>query len=754
MVAASRDQIRFPSSDPPAKLIDVLKPKEETMSNLRSLKLPATVLSVILAIIIGAVDANAQLDPTFGTNGVADAATGVGGDPLLTAVLPDGKIFLVSVKFWGSGTGNDRLFFARLNSDGTPDTTYAINGVIEVPIPGSIPSVGRINGAVRQPDGKIIIVGTSDNLKGLIARYNEDASLDTSFASGGIHRPNIGESSSRTGLCSVLILPDNRILVAGFARSPGGIDRGLSLLRYLPNGTLDPTFGTNGGYIIHGTIAVPFFDRAAELFALESDGKIVVGNKYESDGGSSPIRSSIRRFNADGTVDNTFTVINFPGSGGPLKSSRVQPDNKILAGTQILTTDTLERVHNNALISRFNSDGTPDLGFGTAGQSSVDVTHYQNDTPIGLQVLSDGQIIVAVAVGIDSNRTIYRGSWLSLVRLSSAGSVNGKFLGASGAGSDRAHTTVLADGKILTATGGGTGVRFIRATGVSLQIYKMQGMPFAFLSGAPGVDAKPSVYRPADGSWPVYPSSGLSAGFGLPDDIPVPSDYIGRTFTPEFAFFRPSNGTWYISRQFSDTVTDFFTVRWGLAGDIPVPADYDGDGKSDVAVFRPSNGVWYIRNSSDESIRFVQWGLNGDKPAVGDFDGDGYHDIGVFRPSDGNWYIIRSSDGGFTILHFGLDGDIPVQEDYDGDGKFDIAVYRPSTGVWYRLNSSDGSFFAYQWGLAGDIPVPADYDSDRKINIAVWRPSNGYWYIVNPDLTSMHFYIHGNPTDIPLPGKF
>ena len=625
----------------------------------------------------------AQLDPTFGTNGVATAATGPGRDPLLISILPDGKIFTVGVKQWGSGSGADRLFFARSNSDGSPDAAYGTNGVIEVPIPGSLPGYGRINGAARQPDGKIIIVGSSDNLKGLIARYNEDATLDNGFASGGIHRPVVGENFAPNGLSSVLVLPDNKILVAGYARAFGASRLGLSLLRYLSNGTVDATFGNTSGYIIHQSIVLPS-DRAAELFALQSDGRIIVGNKYESNGGDMATRSSIRRFNPDGGIDGSFTVINFPGSAAPLKSSLLQPDNKILAATVVTANDSLERVHNNAQISRYNADGTPDLGFGTSGQTSFDITNYQQDTPTGLQVMPDGQIVVAVYTGISRNRTIYRDGWVSMARLSPAGVLNGKFLAAASSFfGEKSLSLVLPDGKVLTVVAGVLGLDIVRMTGIPIRSYMIHGIPFNF-PGVGGVDAKPSLYRPSNGSWPVYTNSGLPAGFGLPDDIPAPSDYIGSHFTPEFAFFRPSDGTWYISRQWSDTVTDFLTIRWGSAGDIPVPADYDGDGKSDVAVFRPSNAVWYIRNGSDASIRFVQWGINGDKPAVGDFDGDGLYDIAVFRPSDGNWYILRSSNGAFSPVYWGSAGDIPVPVYGNREAAFPV-VYRPANQVWYNV---------------------------------------------------------------------
>ena len=718
-----------------------------------SLKFPATSLLLFVGVFVLTVShIDAQLDPTFGTNGVATANSGT-NKPLGHFVLPNGKILVIA----RDGGVPSRLCFVRFNDNGTPDATYGTNGIIQVTIPYTNQNAGRIHAAARQADGKIILVGRDDFDTGIIARYNENATLDSTFASGGVHRPDIAPFSADDGLNSVLVLADGKILVAGFAETNG--EPRLSLLRYLPNGTLDVGFGISGtGFVIHSEIVLPFQD-GAEIFTLQSDGKIIVGNRYETDAeGHYPSRTRVYRFNANGTIDAGFTILNFPFHNilGTLLCAFVQPDDKILVGTQTTTNDVLEIVHLDAEVTRYNPNGDVDSSFGTAGRVAIDIANHMIDRPLGFQVLADGQIVVTAYTIVFRNRSSVSGGYLAYARLSPSGEINGRFLTvlAGVAERDRIITLVLPDGKILTAISaqGPADVLLVRAVGVPLETYVFHAVPFSFGSAAAGTPAKPSHYRPSEGSWRVYPTSVLSS-FGLSDDIPVPADYISD-LTPDFAFFRPSNGTWYISRQFSGNTTDPLTIHWGLSGDIPAPADYDGDGKSDVAVFRPSNGVWYIRNSSDGSFRFVQWGLNGDKPAVGDFDGDKKYDIAVFRPSDGNWYIIRSSDGGFIFTHFGLDGDIPVQEDYDGDEKFDVAVYRPSSGVWYRLNSSDGSFFYYQWGFPGDIPVPGEYDRDYKTNIAVWRPSNGYWYIVNPDLVSMHFYIWGNPTDIPLPGKF
>jgi len=103
----------------------------------------------------------------------------------------------------------------------------------------------------------------------------------------------------------------------------------------------------------------------------------------------------------------------------------------------------------------------------------------------------------------------------------------------------------------------------------------------------------------------------------------------------------------------------FAAVQFGISTDAITPADFTGDGKADIAFWRPSNGSWYVLRSEDFSFFAFPFGAPDDKPAPGDYDGDGKVDAAVFRPSGANWYINQSS-GGVQIQQFGLPTDIPV----------------------------------------------------------------------------------------------
>src|SRR6185295_15663006 len=153
------------------------------------------------------------------------------------------------------------------------------------------------------------------------------------------------------------LLPDGKILT-----------RGNVLARFLPDGTLDTTFGGGDG-------ATPL-PADGDGLALQPDGKIVVTEGY-----------NVARYYADGSLDTTFAAggrYSFDHPIGihadpdiPVPYSRFLPQDvayqptswKIVVGG---TADpTAERLADFG-VARLNLDGTLDTTFGTDGLAAVD----------------------------------------------------------------------------------------------------------------------------------------------------------------------------------------------------------------------------------------------------------------------------------------------------------------------------------------------------------------------------------------------
>jgi len=288
----------------------------------------------------------------------------------------------------------------------------------------------------------------------------------------------------------------------------------------------------------------------------------------------------------------------------------------------------------------------------------------------------------------------------------------------------------------------------------------------------------PIEFQPKGGLWFL---EGEKIQGGKEGDIAVPADYYGENKT-RLAFFRPSEGNWYIKGpgvlSWSDSKGNI-VIPWGKSGDIPLPGDFTGDHMIDLATFRPSEGTWNVRGRlTDErwgtlvDNKKVVFGAERDVPVPLDYFNEGKLRMAVWRPANGTWYIKGAGfkswkdSTGNLVIKCGATGDIPVPGDYYGDGKIRLAVFRPSDGTWSikgsgteSWNKSEGNV-EVKHGKEGDIPMPYDYFGEGKVRMAVFRPKDGFWYIKGPGMKgwdesvgNTEYRINGVPGEGQTPVK-
>jgi uncharacterized delta-60 repeat protein len=219
-------------------------------------------------------------------------------------------------------------------------------------------------------------------------------SLDRAFGHNGIVLTNLGLDANGNQIQAspgaVALQSNGDIVVAvGF----GGPDSGL--VRFLPNGSRDTTFG-NGGFAALPDLGIP---SVRPGLAVQSDDKLVWAGEATAANGTNGAFAVVR-FNANGTLDQgfgagglattTFANANVQGAQTVL----VQPDGKILAGGAVLFGGRPPQDIGGLV--RFNPDGSIDQGFGTGGQELV---------PSSNPVLSS--VIGVTALGLDASGDIF-----------------------------------------------------------------------------------------------------------------------------------------------------------------------------------------------------------------------------------------------------------------------------------------------------------------------------------------------------------
>lgn len=350
-------------------------------------------------IILAQNDADVDYNFVYGPGPNSAATTYVN----TVAFRSDGKMYAGGNFTFYNGLAQNR--FVRINIDGTKDTSFNIGTGFN----------DNVYCIAQQSDGKVLVGGNFINFNGVtqgrLIRLNTDGSKDTSF--------NIGSGFNNT-VYSIAIQSDGKILVGGFFSTYNGTTQN-ALVRLNSDGSKDTSFniGTSVNFNVW-------------CFAIQSDGKILVGGDYTTFNGVS--QNGLVRLNTNGTKDTSFNI----GSGfntidgAFVASLALQSDGKIIA---VGGFTSFNGATQNRLI-RLNTDGSKDTSY-IVGQGF-------NATASAIALQSDGK---AVVVG---NYSTYKGQLEArLIRLNSDGSKDTTFNITTGFNNSTSSVAIHSDGKIL-----------------------------------------------------------------------------------------------------------------------------------------------------------------------------------------------------------------------------------------------------------------------------------------------------------------
>jgi uncharacterized delta-60 repeat protein len=190
---------------------------------------------------VARLNPNGSFDTAFSGDGKQIIDFGYHDMATAVALQPDGKIVVAGF----SGSSNPDFVLARLNANGTLDTsfnktdkptTYNGNGKLDITF-GAPPFGGpeRATAVAIQPGGKIVVAGYTDaggsssNLNNFaVARINPNGTLDRSFAGTGKQTVDFGGDDQANGLA---LQPGGEIVLAGFTTATGVGARDFAIAR-------------------------------------------------------------------------------------------------------------------------------------------------------------------------------------------------------------------------------------------------------------------------------------------------------------------------------------------------------------------------------------------------------------------------------------------------------------------------------------------------------------------------------------------
>ncbi|MBA4189234.1 MAG: hypothetical protein C0467_14655 [Planctomycetaceae bacterium] len=276
-------------------------------------------------------------DATFGTAGVVLTDLTSGNDNgFAVAIQSDGKIVVGGAAQTDPGSSTARMLALRFTADGTLDTTFSGDGIVQLDFG---PTDAAAKAVLVQPDGKIVLAGLSSSSGGnfgfALARLNANGSLDTTFDGDGLVKTAPGNIAFQD-IRDAVLLPDGKIIAVGTAAVGQYYKPTPVLLRYTATGALDNSFDTDGIVLAD----LPHNGGEGNAVAVQSDGKILLAGAISIPGGSQSIlgryTTSGQLDTTFGPADQTLVpgiVVTdlVAGDNDGYRAVAVAPDGRIVA---------------------------------------------------------------------------------------------------------------------------------------------------------------------------------------------------------------------------------------------------------------------------------------------------------------------------------------------------------------------------------------------------------------------------------------
>lgn len=310
--------------------------------------------------------ADGRVDSAYGSGGKLALAGDWSGPNVQIATQNDGRILLARQQNGPAFTNSTRV--ARFQSDGSPDPGFAAGGTLNLIDDAQQDAVRP--GLAQLADGRLLVATYGDG--GLrLRRTTVNGTPDATFGNGnGIVFPPL---YGRPQVGYAMALQDDGKIVMGAATTaitqlplPQTFVYSDVVVRLLPNGTLDPAFGLQGG-VVPVQIENARDPQILRIIPMPG-GKTLVAGNITRFGGQ---QFFFLRLNPDGSLDATYGD-HTDGADGPgsfvwsdvfqteLRDCMIDAAGRLVIVGEYITT--AER--STAFVVRFLADGSIDGAFG------------------------------------------------------------------------------------------------------------------------------------------------------------------------------------------------------------------------------------------------------------------------------------------------------------------------------------------------------------------------------------------------------